>query len=73
MDDTVRLINRLENDPEEYRRLVAKQRDVLHRCFFEAPMQSLRNCLDDKRSRQTPKRYTWTDRLRDRMAFIRIK
>ncbi len=73
MDDTVRLINRLENAPEEYRRLVAKQRGVLHKYFFEAPMQSLKNCLDDKRSRQTPKKYTWADRLRDRMAFIRLK
>jgi hypothetical protein len=73
MDDTVRLINRLESDGEEYRRLVAKQREVLHRCFFEAPMQSLVNCLDDKRSRHEPKKYTWTDKLRDRMAFFSIK
>ena len=45
MDEMISLINRLENDPELYRTLQQKQRQVLHTYFFDAPLQSLINCL----------------------------
>lgn len=70
MDELVALVNRLEQDPQLYEELRAKQRAVLQRLFFDLPLQSLVNCLEDKRRRTSPKRHTWLDRLSDRFCFI---
>lgn len=72
MDEVICLVNRLEENPREYERLLAKQRDILTRYFFEAPLQSLQNSLKAKRSRETPKKYHWFNRLSDQFCFIKI-
>ena len=41
IDQMVSLINKLENNPDLYQELLAKQRKVLKELFFEAPVQSL--------------------------------
>lgn len=73
MDEMVHLIDRLEQDPEEYNKLLAKQREVLNNYFYEAPMQSLVNCLQDKRNQTSSKKYTWMDKLSDSLCFFKIK
>ena len=70
MDDVVALVNRLEQDDAEYRRLVEKQRAVLHHYFFEAPVQSLVNCLEDKRRQGHCRPYGWWDRMIDRVKVF---
>lgn len=68
MDEMVALINRLEKDDALYHRLLQKEREVLHRYFFEAPLQSLENCLEDKRVNFPAQRtYKWYEKLRDKL------
>lgn len=68
MDEMVALINRLEKDEALYRELLRKEREVLHRYFFEAPLQSLANCLEDKRrNHPEPRTYRWFEKLRDKL------
>lgn len=73
MDEMVYLINRLEKTPEEYNSLLAKQRNVLDTYFFETPLQSLTNCLQDKKNQMSPKKYTWLNKLSDSLCFFKIK
>ena len=73
MDEMVCLINRLEKNPEEYAKLLSKQREVLNKYFYEAPVRSLANCLQDKRSQTSPKKYTWINKLSDSLCFFKIK
>lgn len=49
MDEAVALIGFLEQHPEEYERLRAKQQQVLTELFFERPLLSLHRCLQQKR------------------------
>ena len=70
MDEAVSLIRRLENDPDEYRRLLQEQQQNLTRLFFLLPLKSLENCLKDKRRRNRPARHNLVSKLLDRMAFI---
>lgn len=67
MDEVVALINRLEKDDGLYRRLLEKERAALHRYFFDAPLQSLENCLEDKRRNCAPRTYRWFEKLRDKL------
>lgn len=71
MDEMVRLIHQLENDPKLYQELKEKQGAVLKQLFFEAPIQSLRNCLEDKRRNGGPQPYTWLNKLSDRLCFLK--
>lgn len=73
MDEMVKLIDYLEKNPEEYNNLLAKQREVLNKYFYEAPLQSLANCLQDKRNQASPKKYTWLNKLSDSLCFFKIK
>lgn len=72
-DQTLALINRLEQDPQLYDELLRKQRAVLQELFFSAPLRSLTNCLEDKRKRGGHAPYTFWDRWRDKFCFIQIK
>lgn len=66
MDEMVALINRLEKDEALYQSLLDKERAALHRYFFETPLQSLKNCLEDKRLHHSGRRtYKWFEKLRD--------
>ncbi len=73
MDQLLALVNRLEQDPQLYDTLLAKQRAVLQDLFFDRPLQSLRNCLADKRRRNAPPRYTAWNRMADHLCFFRLK
>ena len=65
MSEVIALINKLENDNDLYCRLVNKQRALVKNFFYEAPLQSLRNCLTDKR--MSPHHYSWYNKMEDRM------
>ena len=71
MDQMVSLINKLENNPDLYQELLAKQRKVLKELFFEAPVQSLVNCLEEKRKTGKAKPYKWYNKIADRLCFIK--
>ena len=71
MDQMVSLINKLENNPDLYQELLAKQRKVLKELFFEAPVQSLVNCLEEKRKTGKAKPYKWYNKIADRFCFIK--
>ena len=73
MDEAVSLIDKIERNPELYRKLLDKQRAVVDRYFFEAPLQSLSNCLTEKRNNRKTCKYGWFDRLSDRLCFFKIK
>lgn len=73
MDEVIALINRLEADPAEYERLMTKQRAILTELFFEKPLESLINCLSDKRHRDKPCSYLWFSQLIDRILFFKMK
>lgn len=73
MDEAVSLIDKIERNPELYRKLLDKQRAVVDRYFFEAPLQSLSNCLAEKRNNRKTCKYGWFDRLSDRLCFFKIK
>lgn len=67
MDEVVALINRLEQDDAEYLRLLDKQQKILNKFFFDIPLQSLVECMEDKRQNQ--RQYTWWDKLCDYFVF----
>lgn len=70
MDEMVALINRLEKDNDLYESLLSKQRAVLKKLFFDAPIESVSNCLNDKRAKGKPSTYNWLNRISDRICFI---
>ncbi|MEE1232229.1 MAG: hypothetical protein U0L16_03020 [Phocaeicola sp.] len=72
MNELVALINQLEADPVLYKALRRKQREVLQQLFFDAPLESLNNCLHDKRQ-NGPRAYSWWDRISDRLCFFNLK
>ena len=45
MESLLNLINRLNQAPELYEKLKAKQQAVLQDLFFDKPLLSLENCL----------------------------
>lgn len=49
--DAVRLINQLERNPSDYRRLQSLQRERVQAFVVDAPLASLQNCLRVKRER----------------------
>lgn len=63
MDEALKLINKLEKENSLYNALLEKQRKVLASLFFEIPLQSLENCLIEKR--KSHPRYSWIDRNSD--------
>ncbi|MCD8317737.1 MAG: hypothetical protein LUC45_02255 [Paraprevotella sp.] len=73
MEEMTALINRLEKDPARYQALLAKQRAVLQDLFFDRPLQSLLNCLQDKRQKSRPHSYTLWDKLYDRQCLLPLK
>lgn len=64
-EEVLALLKRLDADDELYNHLLHKQRQVLHRLFFEAPIESLRQCVEVKRA--TTKRYTFGNKISDRL------
>lgn len=70
MDEAVALVNRLEQNPDEYDRLLLEQQQNLSRLFFRLPLKSLENCLKEKRRRGRPARHTWFGKLLDRLVFL---
>lgn len=73
MEEMVNLINRLEKSNSLYQDLLDKQRAALQHYFFNCPLKSLTNCLEDKRRRGTAAPYTWWNRIADRLCFLKIK
>ena len=73
MEEMVNLINRLERSRSLYLDLLDKQRSALQHYFFDTPMTSLTNCLEDKRHRNGPAPYTWRHKISDRLCFLKIK
>lgn len=69
MEDLLSLVNRLNQAPELYERLRAKQQAVLQDLFFDKPLLSLENCLQVKREIGTTHR-TWRDKLSDRFCLL---
>lgn len=72
MDEAVALIDRLEQHPEEYERLQRKQQQALTDLFFDKPMASLRNCLEQKRKEGTAADYPFTRRMADRLYIYKM-
>lgn len=70
MESLLNLINRLNQNPELYEKLKAKQQAVLQDLFFDKPLLSLENCLREKRNTGTLLRYTWWHKLSDRLCFL---
>lgn len=73
-EDAVRIIGRLDRDPDEYRRLLALQRERVQSFVVDAPLASLENCLRIKRAKlaQPPAPVPMRKRLRRRAAgFVR--
>ncbi len=66
MEEAVALIDSLEQNPEEYRRLCAKQQQVLTELFFEKPLTSLINGLQQKRTEGAAP-YPCSRRLADKL------
>lgn len=66
MEEAVALIDSLEQNPEEYRRLCAKQQQVLTELFFEKPLTSLINGLQQKRTEGAAP-YPFSRRLADKL------
>ena len=62
MESLLNLINRLNQAPELYEKLKAKQQAVLQDLFFDKPLLSLENYLREKEYR-TLLRYTWWHKL----------
>ncbi len=75
MDEAVALIKQLEALPVLYEQLLEKERAVLRQLFYEAPLQSLINCLNDKRTQKKLHPYTWMERKDDEFYILwcRIK
>lgn len=70
MDEVIALINRLEQDPDEYQRLLQEQQQNLSRLFFLLPLKSLENCLKHKRLLNRPARQNLFTKLLDRLVFL---
>lgn len=68
MEDILRLLKELEADNHKYQELLEKQRTQVSELFFEKPILSLINCLEEKRSIQ--KEYTGTDKINDRLFLL---
>lgn len=66
MEEAVALIDSLEQNPEEYRRLCAKQQQALTELFFEKPLTSLINGLQQKRTEGAAP-YPFSRRLADKL------
>ena len=64
MQDVIALITKLDNDEELYLSLLTRQRAILDRLFYNAPLQSLKNCLEAKRNGNY-RPYTPIDKIRD--------
>ncbi len=58
--EIIALINKLNRDEEEYQRLLAIQRENVSKYMYDKPLESLINCLDDKRKRNED---GWVQRL----------
>lgn len=71
MNQMLELINKLENDNELYETLLQKQRNVLKKLFFDAPLLSLKNCLEEKRKSGKAHPYKWYNKIADRLCFIK--
>ncbi len=71
MEQMVNLINKLEKNPDLYHELLTKQRKVLKELFFDAPVQSLTNCLEEKRKSGKARPYKWYNKISDRLCFLR--
>lgn len=72
MDEAVALIDRLEQHPEEYERLRHKQQQTLTDLFFDKPMVSLRNCLEQKRKEGSAAAYPFTKRMADKLYIYKM-
>ncbi len=70
MDDVIALISRLENNPDEYARLLKAQQQNLEHLFFRLPLKSLENCLRHKRRNGRPARSNLFTKLLDHLVFI---
>ena len=64
MQEVIELITKLDNEPRLYLSLLNHQRTILKELFYDAPLQSLANCLEAKRNGDCS-HYTLIDRLRD--------
>lgn len=69
-EEVLALLKRLDADDELYNRLLEKQRAVLQHLFFEAPVESLRRCVEMKRAASAPKRYTPWNKMSDRLFLF---
>jgi len=65
-EEVLALMRKLDADDALYQELLQKQRQILDKLFFTDPIRSLENCLSEKRSRSSQRRYTWWNRLQDR-------
>ena len=63
MDDILRLLKELDADEQKYQTLLLKQKQLVSDLFFEKPLMSLVNCLNEKREQE--KVYTRAERLDD--------
>lgn len=69
MAHALALIEKLDADPAAYAALLAKQRSLVDRLFFEAPLESLKRCVEAKR-RLGKTHYPLTARLNDHIWLI---
>ena len=67
VEGVLELINKLERDDALYNHLLEKERNMLQKLFFEAPMLSISNCLSYKQKHFPQPRYTAFDKIQDRM------
>lgn len=70
MDEVIALTGRLENNPDEYARLLKAQQQNLGHLFFQLPLKSLENCLKHKRRMNRPARSNLFTKLLDHLVFI---
>lgn len=74
MDEVIRLIEYLENNPGKYMELLKKQRDIVTHYFYEIPLRSLINCMEYKRlNHPAAKSYTIWDKCLDKLCFLKLK
>lgn len=57
--EIVQLVNRLNANQDEYDRLLVQQQKRLNKYFFDAPLESLKNCLSQKRKGKKPRKNIW--------------
>ncbi|WP_346856195.1 hypothetical protein [uncultured Draconibacterium sp.] len=70
MEEVLRLINELEQDELKYNQLLKKQKEIVTHYFYDCPLQSIENCLEDKRSRKYTTKYSSVRKFVDRVSFI---